>query len=126
MFCGDQWQIDGNFWESHSRLKGLHVFLPMHGPVCIQAYHPEMSVHIGAGNEVDATSSRSFKPEAPTILVVGNEGRGLRSVVRRACKDVLRIDSVAATADQFSPVGVESLNVSVAAGILLHQMLHAQ
>ena len=80
----------------------------------------------GAGNEADATSCRSFKPDAPSILVVGNEGRGLRPVVRRACKGVLRIDSAAATDEHFSPVGVESLNVSVAAGILLHQLLHPQ
>ena len=80
----------------------------------------------GAGNEADATSCRSFKPDGPSILVVGNEGRGVRPVVRRACESVLRIDSVAATDNQFSPVGVESLNVSVAAGILLHQLLHAQ
>ena len=86
----------------------------------------EDGLHAGAGNEADATSCRSFKPGAPSILVVGNEGRGLRAVVRRACRDVLRIDSVGAAADHFSPVGVESLNVSVAAGILLHQLLHAQ
>ena len=83
-------------------------------------------MHAGAGNEADAMSCRSFKPESPTILVVGNEGRGLRPVVRRACRDVLRIDSVAVEGNQFSPVGVESLNVSMAAGILLHQLLHPE
>jgi 21S rRNA (GM2251-2'-O)-methyltransferase len=83
-------------------------------------------MHAGAGNEADAMSCRSFKPESPIILVVGNEGRGLRPVVRRACRDVLRIDSVAVKGNQFSPVGVESLNVSMAAGILLHQLLHPE
>lgn len=90
--------------------------------------HPSQKagVHAGAGNEADARSCRSFKPESPTILVVGNEGRGLRPVVRRACRDVLRIDSVVVEGNQFSPVGVESLNVSMAAGILLHQLLHPE
>ena len=77
----------------------------------------------GAGNEADGTSCRGYKPDTPSILVVGNEGRGLRAVVRRACQDILRIDSMVAAEDQFAPVGVESLNVSVATGILLHQLL---
>lgn len=62
----------------------------------------------------------------PAILVVGNEGRGLRPVVRRACQDVLRIAPAAAGgagASRELPVGVDSLNVSVATGILLHHLL---
>ena len=77
----------------------------------------------GAGNEADGTSCRGYKPDRPSILVVGNEGRGLRAVIRRACQDILRIDSMVAAEDQFAPVGAESLNVSVATGILLHQLL---
>lgn len=54
---------------------------------------------------------------------MGNEGRGLRSVVRRACETVLRIDSAAPGPGRHQPIGVDSLNVSVATGILLHQLL---
>ena len=62
-------------------------------------------------------------PERPTILVMGNEGRGLRGAVRRICETVLRINSPAAAPGRFAPVGVDSLNVSVATGILLHQLI---
>ena len=92
----------------------LHARLP-----CPERWH----LCAGAGNEADGTSCRNYRPDKPSILVVGNEGRGLRAVVRRACQDVLRIDSMMAAEDQFAPVGVESLNVSVATGILLHQLL---
>jgi 21S rRNA (GM2251-2'-O)-methyltransferase len=65
-------------------------------------------------------------PERPTVLVMGNEGRGLRTAVRRVCGSVLRIDSANAGSGALAPVGVESLNVSVATGILLHQLLAPQ
>ena len=91
--------------------------------ICKSALPQESCLCAGAGNEADGVSCRGYKPDKPSILAVGNEGRGLRAVVRRACQDVLRIDSMVAAADQFAPVGVESLNVSVATGILLHQLL---
>lgn len=56
---------------------------------------------------------------------MGNEGRGLRPVVRRACEGILRIDSAAPGPGRHQPIGVDSLNVSVATGILLHQLLGA-
>ena len=78
----------------------------------------------GAGSEADAETCRGVRAERPTILVMGNEGRGLRPVVRRACAAVLRIDSgAAAGTGRAQPIGVDSLNVSVATGILLHQLL---
>ena len=78
----------------------------------------------GAGNEEAAVSCRGFVPSQPTILVVGNEGRGLRTAVQRACTTILRVDSaVAAGEGRRAPLGVDSLNVSVATGILLHQLL---
>jgi 23S rRNA (guanosine2251-2'-O)-methyltransferase len=47
-----------------------------------------------------------------TALVFGAEGRGLRPGVRRACDDAFAIPLVG---------GVESLNVSVSAGIALFE-----
>ena len=47
-------------------------------------------------------------------LVVGGEGDGLRPLVRRGC-DLLTTIPMAA--------GVESLNVSVAAGVALYELL---
>ena len=55
-------------------------------------------------NEPDLTGS--------TILVAGGEGRGLRPRVRRACSTCIAIP--------LAP-GVESLNVSVALGVVLYE-----
>ncbi len=55
-----------------------------------------------------ATGSR------PVLLVVGNEGDGLRKLVREACH---RAVSVVGGGD-----GVDSLNVGVATGVLLSQL----
>ncbi|POO00538.1 tRNA/rRNA methyltransferase [Trema orientale] len=82
-------------------------------------------------------------PGAPTILVLGSEGTGLRPLVERSCTQLVRIPSnvpvdlvpgeeeCIETADNFSGgsaadfrsfLAVESLNVSVAAGVLLHHL----
>ncbi|HEV7986571.1 MAG TPA: 23S rRNA (guanosine(2251)-2'-O)-methyltransferase RlmB [Steroidobacteraceae bacterium] len=58
------------------------------------------------GAEVDLTG--------PRVLVMGAEGRGLRNLTRRHCDWLARLPSRGA---------VESLNVSVAAGMLLYEAL---
>lgn len=96
---------------------------------------------IGAAAEPDAVSCYDYRPSKPTILVMGNEGYGVRPTVRRLCDAMLRIDSgpdagsvygmggiglgVGGGAKQAKHV-VDSLNVSVATGILLHQLLKAR
>ncbi|KAF9614653.1 hypothetical protein IFM89_019630 [Coptis chinensis] len=80
---------------------------------------------------------------APTVLVLGSEGTGLRPLVERSCTDLIRIpgsipiDSCArggedekadeldhGSGEEFrSFLAVESLNVSVAAGVLLHHLV---
>jgi 23S rRNA (guanosine2251-2'-O)-methyltransferase len=50
----------------------------------------------------------------PRVLVMGAEGRGLRALTRRHCDWLARLPSRGA---------VESLNVSVAAGMLLYEAL---
>ena len=54
----------------------------------------------------------------PTILVLGSEGRGLRTLVARACSDFVMIPGGSAVADD-TQAGVDSLNVSVSGGIFL-------
>jgi 21S rRNA (GM2251-2'-O)-methyltransferase len=109
---------------------------------------------VGASFESQAHAVRDLAPGLPTILVLGNEGRGLRTNVRRVCSDLVCIAGVASKRplQDFSqrqspskelkmvdgiaaeepvkflgylagPAAVDSLNVSVAAGILLHELL---
>ncbi len=65
----------------------------------------------------DAAASRSYLEldyTAPCALVFGGEGRGLHRLVREACDETAKIPL-------HGPVG--SLNVSVAAGIVLYEAL---
>ncbi|CAA6663616.1 unnamed protein product [Spirodela intermedia] len=78
----------------------------------------------------------SVKPGAPTVLVLGSEGTGLRPLVERSCTDLVRIPGNAPVdgdeeeeedgefpSREFKPfLAVESLNVSVAAGVLLYHL----
>ncbi|KAK4754996.1 hypothetical protein SAY87_008753 [Trapa incisa] len=78
---------------------------------------------------VDAVS-----PGPPTILVLGSEGTGLRPLVERSCTQLIKIpgnipvditaEDNGGEAEEFcSFMAVESLNVSVAAGVLLHHFI---
>ncbi|GER28796.1 23S rRNA (guanosine-2'-O-)-methyltransferaseRlmB [Striga asiatica] len=70
-------------------------------------------------------------PGKPTILVLGSEGTGLRPLVERACSELIRIpgnqpvglvdEDVGSGCREF--LAVESLNVSVAAGVMLNHLI---
>jgi len=62
-------------------------------------------------------------PSNPTILVLGSEGHGLRKLVARACSGFVKIPSNIAPSSGDSQAGVDSLNVSVTAGIFLWHFL---
>ena len=62
------------------------------------------------------------KDDRPTLLVLGSEGYGLRTLVARACTDFVRIPGSAG--DEDGAAGVDSLNVSVTGGVLLWHILH--
>lgn len=88
---------------------------------------------------VGAALERSVEPSAldatqPTVLVLGSEGHGLRTMVQRACTELVRIpaglsgelSAGASAMDGDKTDTVDSLNVSVAGGILLYAMLNAR
>ena len=61
----------------------------------------------------------SIDTTAPTILVLGSEGYGLRALVARACTEFVRIPGYNSNHETGSSEGVDSLNVSVTGGIML-------
>ena len=82
----------------------------------------------GADNAPDAEDVTTVSVAKPSVVVVGNEGAGLRTNVRRACNRAVRIEGggggpTAGVGEGSDGDTVDSLNVSVAAGILLHSML---
>lgn len=63
----------------------------------------------------------SFQMTKPTLLLMGGEGEGLSPELRLCCDTLLTIPPRRALHS-----GVESLNVSVATGILLHSLLSSR
>lgn len=90
---------------------------------------------LGGSVSDKAVSITEIRGNEPTVLVLGSEGTGLRPLVERSCTDLVRIpgfpDTVSglgaeeesgARSDSF--LAVESLNVSVAAGVLLYHLIN--
>jgi len=85
---------------------------------------------VPVGKETGDTASGA---PIPTILVLGSEGRGLRTLVAKACTGFVRIpgssdvggglDDEEDEGGDGSPVGVDSLNVSVTGGIMLWHLM---
>jgi len=69
------------------------------------------------GAELDGEPARDWAPAAEAVLVLGSEAHGLSEAARQ------RLDGRVRIGGGSDARGVESLNVSVAAGILLHRWL---
>ncbi|MEW5314141.1 MAG: hypothetical protein WDW38_005660 [Sanguina aurantia] len=78
---------------------------------------------LGAAIHSNAVGIRNVKVDRPTILVVGSEGSGLRTNVKRACTTIVKIEMGVKAPMGTRRTIVDSLNVSVATGILLHSIL---
>ncbi|XP_074519533.1 rRNA methyltransferase 1, mitochondrial [Halichoeres trimaculatus] len=70
---------------------------------------------------VPVSKCSDFKMTKPTLLLMGGEGEGLSKELLSVCQTLLTIPA----GRELFP-GVESLNVSVAAGILLHSLLFSR
>lgn len=84
-----------------------------------QGWHVVGTVASGAeAVRISATPCDNFQMTEPTLLVMGGEGHGLAPELLALCRTLLTIPA----GRQMAP-GVDSLNVSVATGILLHSLL---
>lgn len=72
-------------------------------------------------SQVPVTQCSDFEMTKPTLLLMGGEGGGLSQELLSLCQTLLTIP---AGRDLFP--GIESLNVSVATGILLHSLLFSR
>lgn len=71
------------------------------------------------GTDIKSKNKRELTEKllnAPTILVVGNEGSGIKHHIAQKCHEHLIIPNL-------STGSIDSLNVSVATGILIHSIL---
>ncbi|XP_022965658.1 uncharacterized protein LOC111465489 [Cucurbita maxima] len=99
---------------------------------------------LGASVSSKSIDLEEVPPGAPTILVLGSEGTGLRPLVERSCSQLVKIPgnipvdvaidrdndiettqpTKESSVDEFrSFMAVESLNVGVAAGVLVHHLI---
>lgn len=69
---------------------------------------------LGSALDDGARPLDQVAPGGPTLLVMGNEGRGLRPLTRKRCTELVMIPRRGRA---------ESLNVSVAAGVLLEHLV---
>lgn len=75
-------------------------------------------VGTGVNNDPKLIRINTFKMTRPTLLILGNEGSGISKELEEIC------DSIISIPGQVYPsiTQIDSLNVSVAAGILMHWM----
>ena len=67
--------------------------------------------------DMDGVSLRRNNLTGPIALVLGSEGSGVSQLVKKLCDGVVRLDMTA------PGTGVDSYNVSVAAGILMYNIM---
>ena len=89
---------------------------------------------LGTDGGSDAIDVADAALTGPAMVVLGSEGNGMRPLVRRACTRLVRVPGREGGGERGEEGGVEgragrqdfsvdSLNVSVAAGIVLHSLL---
>ena len=66
------------------------------------------------GTDMKGTDYRQWNAKGKTVLVIGNEGKGIAPLLKKQMDQMLTLPMVG---------HVQSLNASVATGVLLYQML---
>lgn len=79
----------------------------------IRDFKTEGLMSVGLDADADVTSDELELATEPLVVVVGSEGRGLSRLVRETCDQTVSIPMAGA---------VESLNASVAAGVVLSEV----
>ncbi|MDF7638357.1 23S rRNA (guanosine(2251)-2'-O)-methyltransferase RlmB [Lactobacillus sp. ESL0791] len=69
------------------------------------------------GTDMAGTDYRQWNAKGKTVLVIGNEGKGIAPLLKKQMDQTLTLPMVG---------HVQSLNASVATGILLYQMLNSR
>jgi 21S rRNA (GM2251-2'-O)-methyltransferase len=75
---------------------------------------------VGTALEETAISLHEAPLDKPTIIVLGNEGHGIRQNVLKRCTHLVKIPG---SSDSNDVTAISSLNVSVCGGIILHHWM---
>lgn len=69
------------------------------------------------GTDMQGTDYRRWNAKGKTVLVIGNEGKGISPLLKKQMDQIITLPMVG---------HVQSLNASVATGVLLYQMLNSR
>lgn len=78
---------------------------------------------VGTALDPSAINLNALPLDKPTVLVLGNEGHGIRTNILRRCDVLVKIGAIGEGSGGGT---VDSLNVSVTGGIMLHHILTAK
>ena len=89
-------------------------FFEARNPIHVVECCKESSIESVAASLIDSSEELSqFRRHGPTLVILGNEAHGLPQSIQEAANRCIRIEM---------ELGTDSLNVSVAAGIILHNL----
>ena len=108
-------QINAEYCEKHG-LNGEFIYIPKGNTFEIKDELKEMGVWTFAA-EADGEDCRSADFNCPCAIVLGSEGEGVSRLVREKCDYTVSIPMRG---------GVNSLNVSTAAAVLLYEAANKQ
>jgi TrmH family RNA methyltransferase len=89
----------------------LNLFTARDAIQTIDGFHAQGVETLAACLSSSSVELAQWRRTKPTLIVLGNEAHGLPDEIQRAANQGVRIDM---------ELGTDSLNVSVAAAILLH------